>query len=56
MRARIGAQLDGEYIQLTSWDELVAWIEREGGKVTPKENPAPVKKRGKKKPQIEELF
>lgn len=40
-----------EYIQLTSWDELIAWLEREGYKAIPIEppwNPAP--KRKKKAP------
>lgn len=48
-----------EYIQLTSWDELIAWLEREGMKILPQAsewNPKPKRKNKKKPPQEEGLF
>jgi hypothetical protein len=48
-----------EYIQLTSWEELIAWMEREGMKIVPPEpewNPKPKRKSKKRPPQSEGLF
>ncbi len=47
-----------EYIQLQSWDELIAWLEREGYKIIPEPewNPKPKRKNKKKPPQAEGLF
>jgi hypothetical protein len=47
-----------KYVQLSSWQELVEWIEREGGKIIPKSewNPKPKRKSKKKPPQEEGLF
>lgn len=49
-----------EYVQLTSWDELIAWLEKEGYKVMGLEvgnwNPKPKRKSRKKPPQSEGLF
>lgn len=47
-----------EYIQLSSWEELIAWMEREGMKVIPVDdwNPKPKRKNKKSPPQSEGLF
>ena len=47
-----------EYVQLQSWDELIAWLEREGYKVIPKPewNPKPKRRNKRKPPQEEGLF
>ena len=50
---------DEEYVQLSSWDELVAWIEREGAKILPNAsdwNPKPKRRDKRKPPQEEGLF
>lgn len=43
-----------EYIQLQSWEELIAWMEREGMKAIPVDNWNPKPKRKKKGPPQEE--
>ena len=50
--------MDEEYVQLSSWDELIAWLEREGYKIIPESdwNPKPKRKNKKRKPQEEGLF
>jgi hypothetical protein len=47
-----------EYVQLTSWAELIEWLEREGYKVMPVDNwnPKPKRRNKKKPPQTEGLF
>ncbi len=52
--------MDGEkYVQLTSWEELIAWLEREGYRVIGLEakdwNPKPKRKK-KQPPQTERLL
>lgn len=50
---------DSEYVQLQSWDELVAWLECEGMKSGidySNWNPKPKRKSKKKPPQSEGLF
>ncbi len=58
-----GGEVSGqneEYVQLTSWDELIAWLEKEGYKVIGLEakdwNPKPKQKSKKRPPQSEGLF
>lgn len=53
--------MDGEeYVQLQSWDELIAWMEKEGMKVVGDSvanwNPKPKRKSKNKPPQAEGLF
>ena len=51
---------ESKYVQLTSWDELIAWLEKEGYKVIGLEvkdwNPKPKRRSKKKPPQSEGLF
>lgn len=50
---------EGEYVQLSSWAELIEWLEREGYKSVDDVrdwNPAPKRKNKKKPPQAEGLF
>lgn len=46
-----------EYIQLTSWEDFIAWLEKFGYKdEVPEWNPKPKRKNKKKPPQEEGLF
>ena len=48
-----------EYVQLSSWQELIEWLEREGCKAMDDVrdwNPKPKRKNKKKPPQSEGLF
>lgn len=49
---------DPKYIQLSSWEELIAWLEKEGAKlgIDHTWNPKPKRKSKKKPPQSEGLF
>jgi hypothetical protein len=50
--------VEEKWVQLSSWEELVEWIEREGKKIVPEAKPTPKLKRSRKKapPQSEGLF
>ncbi len=48
-----------EYVQLSSWAELIEWLEKEGFQYFPVHeewNPKPKRKNKKKPPQVEGLF
>jgi hypothetical protein len=50
---------DEEYVQLSSWAELIEWLEREGMKAgidSATWNPKPKRRSKKKPPQSEGLF
>lgn len=46
-----------EYVQLSSWEEFVAWLEKAGMKIMGDDwNPKPKRKNKKAPPQSEGLF